>query len=95
MAGSGASLDPGTPASYALRNYYRLVYGMTTVTVSEKYQVVIPRIVRESMGIRPGQKLQVVVYEGRAEFSPVRDVREMRGFLRGIATDVPRDEDRA
>jgi AbrB family looped-hinge helix DNA binding protein len=67
---------------------------MTTVTVSEKYQVVIPREMRESLGIRPGQKIQVLVYEGRAEFIPVRDVKDMRGFLRGIDTDVPRDEDR-
>ena len=67
---------------------------MTTVTVSEKYQVVIPREMRDSLGIRPGQKIQVLVYEGRAEFIPVRDVKDMRGFLRGIDTDVPRDEDR-
>jgi hypothetical protein len=47
------------------------------------------------MDIRPGQKLQVVVYEGRAELIPVRDIRQMRGFLQGIDTTVPRDEDRA
>ena len=67
---------------------------MTTVTVSEKYQVVVPRAVRESLGIRPGQKLQVLVYNGRAEFIPVRDIKDMRGFLGAIDTDVPRDEDR-
>ena len=67
---------------------------MPTVTVSEKFQVVIPSAVRKTMGIRPGQKLQVIVYEGRAELIPVRDLSEMRGFLRGIDTDVPRDEDR-
>ena len=67
---------------------------MTTVTVSEKYQVVVPRAVRESLGIRPGQKLQVLVYNGRAEFIPVRDIKDMRGFLGAIDTDVQRDEDR-
>jgi AbrB family looped-hinge helix DNA binding protein len=67
---------------------------MTTVTVSEKYQVVIPRAVRESLQIKPGQKLDVIVYEGRAEFVPVQDMREARGFLRGIDTDVPREADR-
>ena len=65
-----------------------------TVTVSPKYQVVIPRAVRESLAIKPGQKMDVFEYEGRIEFVPVRHPREMRGFLRGIDTTVERDEDR-
>ena len=67
---------------------------MTTVTVSPKYQVVIPQEVREALGIRPGQKVQVLVYEGRVEFIPLRKLKKMRGFLRGIDTSVLRDEDR-
>ncbi len=67
---------------------------MTTVTVSEKFQVVIPRNVRESLAIQPGQKIEVIVHEGRAEFIPVRDLKAMRGFLRGINTRVVRDKDR-
>lgn len=68
---------------------------MTTVTVSEKFQVVIPKDVRESLGLQPGQKIEVVAHEGRAEFILVRELKAMRGFLRGIDTRVPRDKDRA
>lgn len=67
---------------------------MTTVTVSEKFQIVIPKDVRESLGIQPGQKIEVLVFEGRAEFIPVRDIRSMRGFLKGIDTAVTREKDR-
>ncbi len=67
---------------------------MTTVTVSPKYQIVIPREAREALGIRPGQKIEVIAYEGRLEFVPVTKPRKMRGFLRGIDTSVPRDKDR-
>ncbi len=67
---------------------------MTTVTVSPKYQVVIPKEAREALGIRPGQKIQVIAYEGRLEFLPVSRPSKMRGFLRGMNTSVPRDKDR-
>jgi len=67
---------------------------METVTVSPKYQVVIPRAIREALGIRPGQKVQVIGREGRMEMIPLRPVQETRGFLRGIDTTVERDADR-
>jgi len=67
---------------------------METVTVSPKFQVVIPRRVRESLGIRPGQKIEVLLYEDRMEFIPLRRMKEMRGFVRGIDTTVGRDKDR-
>lgn len=67
---------------------------METVTVSPKFQVVIPREVRESLGIKPGQKVRVFRYEDRIELVPVRPVRETRGFLKGIDTKVERDPDR-
>jgi AbrB family looped-hinge helix DNA binding protein len=67
---------------------------MDTVRVSSKFQVVIPRKVRESLRIRPGQKIQVLVYDNRIEFIPIRPMKRMRGFLKGIDTSVERDQDR-
>jgi AbrB family looped-hinge helix DNA binding protein len=64
-----------------------------TVRVSSKFQVVIPRKVRESLRIRPGQKVQVLAYDNRIEFIPIRPMKQMRGFLRGIDTSVERDQD--
>jgi AbrB family looped-hinge helix DNA binding protein len=67
---------------------------MQTVTVSPKYQVVIPKAVRESLGLRPGQKMQVVEHEGRIELIPEKNITELRGFLKGINTEFEREEDR-
>jgi AbrB family looped-hinge helix DNA binding protein len=67
---------------------------MQAVTVSPKFQVVIPRAVRQSLGLRPGQKMQVVEYEGRIELIPERDITELRGFLKGINTEFEREKDR-
>ena len=67
---------------------------MNTVTLSPKYQVVIPQSVRESLGLRPGEKIQVLQYRNRIEFIPVKTLKAMRGFLKGIDTTVPREEDR-
>ena len=67
---------------------------MQTVTVSPKFQVVIPKSVRESLHLRPGQKMQVIEYEGRVEFIPERNISELRGFLKGINTDFKREDDR-
>ena len=67
---------------------------MTVVTVSPKYQVVIPRQIRESLGISPGQKVQAIEYEGRVEFIPVKRARDLRGFLRGMDTTITREPDR-
>jgi AbrB family looped-hinge helix DNA binding protein len=67
---------------------------MLTVTVSPKYQVVIPKTVREALKLRPGQKMQVVEYVGRIELIPERDIKELRGFLKGIDTEFKREEDR-
>lgn len=67
---------------------------METVTVSPKYQVVIPRSVREQLDIRPGQQMQVIAYEDRIEVIPVRPAKELRGFLAGLENTFEREEDR-
>ena len=67
---------------------------MTTVTVSPKYQVVIPKEVREALGIKVGERLDAIPYRGHIALVPVRSIRSARGFLKGIDTDVPRDADR-
>ena len=64
------------------------------VTVSPKFQVVIPRRVRESLGIQAGHKMQVILYQNRIELIPFKPVREMRGFLKGIDTTIEREPDR-
>ncbi len=68
---------------------------MPAVTVSPKYQVVIPKEVRQKLGLVPGQKMQLVLFEDRVELIPVKPVRRARGFLKGIDTRVPREDDRA
>lgn len=67
---------------------------MTAVKLSPKYQVVIPRDVRENLHLIPGQMMQVIAYGNRIELMPTKDIREMRGFLKGIDTTVSREEDR-
>ncbi len=67
---------------------------METVKVSPKYQVVIPLKVRRALGLRPGEKLQVIRYGARIELIPLRPLRETRGFLKGIDTTVEREQDR-
>jgi AbrB family looped-hinge helix DNA binding protein len=67
---------------------------MAVVTVSPKYQVVIPQRIREALGLKPGQKIEAIQYLDRVEFIPVRPIRAMRGFLKGIDSTVPRERDR-
>ena len=67
---------------------------MAVVTVSPKFQVVIPQQIREALGLKPGQKVEALQYLDRIEFIPVKSPRAVRGFLRGIDTSVPRERDR-
>lgn len=67
---------------------------METLTVSPKFQVVIPRAIRKALGLQPGQKVRAVQFGDRIELIPVKAMGEARGFLRGIDTNVPREPDR-
>jgi AbrB family looped-hinge helix DNA binding protein len=67
---------------------------VAAVTVSPKFQVVIPKEIRKRFGLLPGQKIQLVVYGNRIELIPVMPIKRMRGFLKGIDTSVPREGDR-
>jgi AbrB family looped-hinge helix DNA binding protein len=67
---------------------------MQTITISPKFQVVIPQRVRESMGLRSGEKAHVISFRNRIEIIPLRDVKKLRGYLSGIDTSFDRDADR-
>lgn len=67
---------------------------MTVVKVSPKFQVVIPQQIREALGLVPGQQVQALLYGDRVEFIPLRPMKSMRGFLKGLNTAVPRDRGR-
>jgi AbrB family looped-hinge helix DNA binding protein len=67
---------------------------MEAVKISPKYQIVIPKKLREALNLSPGQKVQMVAFEDRIEMIPVRKISEMKGFLKGIDTTVERETDR-
>jgi AbrB family looped-hinge helix DNA binding protein len=64
-----------------------------TATISRKYQVVIPRAIREKWNVKPGQKVRFIIYGNRLEIIPVRDMKETRGFLKGMSSDIEREEE--
>lgn len=67
---------------------------MDTVTLSIKYQLVIPKSVREKLNLKPGQKLQIIESDNKIEIIPVGNIKEMRGVLKGIDTNIKREKDR-
>ena len=68
---------------------------METVTISPKFQVVIPKGIRDRLKLRAGQKVQAILYQDRIELVPVRPIRKMKGFLKGVDTSVEREPDRS
>ncbi len=67
---------------------------MGMITLSPKFQVVIPKEIREKLGLSPGQKIQTIMFEDRIELIPVKPIKKMKGFLKGIDTSVQREPDR-
>ena len=68
---------------------------MATLTISPKFQVVIPKAIRELLKVRPGQKVHAIVYDNRIELIPVQPIGKLRGYVRGIDTEVEREDDRS
>ena len=66
---------------------------MEAVTVSTKYQVIIPQKVREALHVKPGQKMRVLFYDNQVVLIPIRPIKKARGFLSGIDTHVHREEE--
>lgn len=67
---------------------------MTTTTVSPKFQIVIPKSVREAMNLSSGTKLEVIHFDNRIELIPIGKIQDLRGVLKGINTDIKREKDR-
>lgn len=66
---------------------------MDTVTISSKYQIVIPRSIRKKWNVKPGQKVRLIIYGNHLEVVAVRDIKEARGFLKGMSSDIEREEE--
>lgn len=67
---------------------------MTAVTISPKFQIVIPELIRRRLNLKPGEKVYVFSYDNRIEYIPAKSMKEMKGFLKGIDTSIDRDKDR-
>jgi AbrB family looped-hinge helix DNA binding protein len=67
---------------------------MNTVTVSTKYQVVIPKEIRENIGLKAGTSLEIINYGNRIELIPIQPMKNLKGILKGINTTIIRDSDR-
>ena len=67
---------------------------MSITILSPKFQIVIPKHIRKALKLEPGDKFNVIEHDGRIEIIPLRKLRELRGFLRGIETNVSREKGR-
>ena len=65
---------------------------MNTITVSPKYQIVLPKLIREHLKLFPGQKLQALEVDGRIELIPLISLKKARGMLKGLSSDPGREK---
>jgi AbrB family looped-hinge helix DNA binding protein len=75
-------------------SYYNMSIDMDTVTLSPKFQVVIPQAIREALQLAPGEKFRVMRYGDRVELIRVKKIKDLRGFARGMNTTIHRERDR-
>ena len=66
---------------------------MEATTISTKYQVVIPRKIREQFNLKPGQKVVFIPHRNSLRLVIIPPIEEAYGFLEGIDTEVVRDEE--
>jgi len=67
---------------------------MNTVTLSNEYQLIIPEKIRESIGLKAGTSMEIIIYNNRIELIPIRPIKNLKGIFPGIDTNITRDEDR-
>lgn len=80
--------------TFVIQFNYRYGFSMHALTISPKFQVVIPKRIRENLDIKAGEKIQMFQFGNRIELVRVKDIKSMRGFLKGIDTHVEREKDR-
>jgi len=67
---------------------------MNTVTLSQEYQLVFPKEIRETIGIKAGTSFEVIPYNNRIELIPIKPIKNLKGIFKGIDTNIIRDNDR-
>ena len=67
---------------------------MNLVTLSNEYQLTIPKEIRETIGLEPGTSFEVISYNNRLELIPINPMKKLKGKFKGINTDITRDDDR-
>lgn len=67
---------------------------MNTVTISPKFQVVIPKAIRERLALTPGDRLEMIQLSDRIELIPIKSAKSLRGIIKGVKNTFEREKDR-